>query len=156
MPFLELRVSGGGLSPQQTDVLACSLTDAFLIGLGCRPDNQTARSLVRVEVTTDGPVYVHGRAAEAPLYRLRYWVPAGAMNEAARTELVGASTTAVLAMGGAETTTDEAARVWCMVLDVPDGGWSSGGDAYAWPDIKRYVARGEVRRRQAARVGSAR
>jgi phenylpyruvate tautomerase PptA (4-oxalocrotonate tautomerase family) len=160
MPLAELTITRGALDDHAIDTLAGEITEIFLDHQGARAGSPVAHSIACVEVNEVEPrrVYVGGRPATKPRYRVVFTVPVGALDEGRKASLARQATATILAAEGTPFSEEEGHRVWCVIKEVPDGNWASAGRIFRWRDIVRWVARGEIAaRREAARLfGSAR
>ena len=64
---------------------------------------------------------------------------AGAMSEARRQEIAALMTAAVIRAEGGHMNLLNAARVWVVFHEVPDGQWSAGGRLYRLDEVLRFV-----------------
>jgi phenylpyruvate tautomerase PptA (4-oxalocrotonate tautomerase family) len=62
------------------------------------------------------------------------------MNDEQREEIAGLMTTAVLTAEGGVMNPLNAARVWVLFHEIPDGHWAAGGRVYRLDEVKRLVA----------------
>ena len=152
MPLAEFFMSEGALPEAEIAPLARRITEICLRHQGARPGSPTAASIACLEVTEipRGRLFVGGAESASPRYRLRFTTPAGALGAEAKAALVHEVTLAVLAAEGTPFDEADACRVWCIVDEVPDGNWSSGGKVVGWRDVMRHVLRGDalLRRRE--------
>lgn len=64
---------------------------------------------------------------------------AGAMSEAHRQAIAERMTSAVIRAEGGHMNVLNAARVWIIFHEVPDGQWAAGGRLYRLDDVLRFV-----------------
>lgn len=143
MPLVELSATKRALSEDAIPPLAEAITRIVLKAQGARPDSAAARSISRVIVREVEPdrVFQGGEPPEQALYRLIVTTPQGALNDASKATLVAELTHAVLAAEGTAVRESDAQRVWCVINEIPDGNWGSGGQIYRWRDIQKWVVR---------------
>jgi phenylpyruvate tautomerase PptA (4-oxalocrotonate tautomerase family) len=138
MPLAVIHMSAGALD------------DSRLIA-----GSQAARSIARVDVMELPPnrTFIGGHPHDgAPVYRIEFCTPAGAMDSQKRKRLVWSATDAILRAEGADLSDENNRhRVWCIVTDVPDGNWACAGDIYTWDSIKRWVLLREIKFRKQMR-----
>jgi phenylpyruvate tautomerase PptA (4-oxalocrotonate tautomerase family) len=99
-------------------------------------------------------VYIHALAPEdivtggrtrtqagtsRPQYRVEVTLMAGAWSEAHRQEIAALVTAAVIRAEGGHINPLNAARVWVIFHEVPDGQWAASGRLYGLDDVLRYV-----------------
>jgi phenylpyruvate tautomerase PptA (4-oxalocrotonate tautomerase family) len=160
MPMIDITIPEGALAPHAERRLLDRLTDVLLQHEGADPASPVARSLAWVFLHRPAAVYVAGRPATEPRYRVVASVPEGQFDDDRRAAMVAEVTGAVLdAEGGARPR--DPARVWVFATEVQDGTWGAGGRIARLGDIVGMVlqnveqGRRYAQARLAARSGSA-
>jgi phenylpyruvate tautomerase PptA (4-oxalocrotonate tautomerase family) len=148
MPMLDAYIPAGALAADAEQALLAKLTDLLLLHEGADPANEAARSVAWVSLHRPETVFVAGKPAERPRYRIVASVPEGQFNAERREAIVAAVTEAVLdAEAGAHPREPE--RVWVFTPEVPEGTWGAGGQIVRLADIAGFVL-GAERGRQYA------
>jgi phenylpyruvate tautomerase PptA (4-oxalocrotonate tautomerase family) len=138
MPMLDAYIPEGALPAEAEQRLISRLTDLLLEHEGADPRDPTARSLAWVFVHRPAAVYVAGEPAGAPRYRFVASVPEGQYDDARRSAVVAAVTSAVLdAEDGAHGR--DPRRVWVFANEIPDGNWGGAGRVMRLADIIGHV-----------------
>ena len=159
MPMLDAYIPEGALPAATEAQLLRELTDLLLEHEGADPGDPAARSLAWLFLHRPAALLVAGRAQPAPHYRFVVAVPEGQFDDARRSAIVEAVTTAVLDAEGGVHPRDPR-RVWVIASEVPEGTWGAAGRVMTLADIVAHVtgdlARGRehARARFAARYGS--
>lgn len=153
MPLVELSMTKGALSKEALAPLAERITLHVLRAQGARPGSDAARSISRVVFRQAEPdlVFVGGEVADNPLYRIIVTTPEGALDAPTKVTLVEELTKVVLDAEGTPYREAEAERVWCVINEIPDGNWGSGGKIYPWRDIQKWVVRRDFLAKRQAR-----
>jgi phenylpyruvate tautomerase PptA (4-oxalocrotonate tautomerase family) len=138
MPLLDAYIPEGALAPDAEEALLARLTDLLLEHEGADPTNEQARSIAWVFLHRPEAVFVAGRRAALPRYRIIASVPEGQFDPERRQAMVAAVTEAVLDAepGGRDR---DPMRVWVFASDVPDGTWGGGGNIVTLADIATFV-----------------
>jgi phenylpyruvate tautomerase PptA (4-oxalocrotonate tautomerase family) len=138
MPMLDAYIPAGALTPEAEQQLMSELTDLLLKHEGADPADPRARGLAWVFLHRPVDVYVAGKKATEPRYRIIASVPEGQFDDERRAAMVREVTEAVLrAEGGAHPS--DTNRVWVFPSEVPDGTWGGGGRINTLGDIVGYV-----------------
>jgi phenylpyruvate tautomerase PptA (4-oxalocrotonate tautomerase family) len=137
MPMLDAYIPEGALTASAEEDLIARLTDILLEHEGADPTNPIARSIAWVFLHRPS-VFVAGRAAGEPRYRIVASVPEGQFDDERRQAIVAAITEAVLdAENGAYER--DPMRVWVFPNEIPDGQWGGGGRIVTLADIAGLV-----------------
>lgn len=140
MPMLDVYIPEGALTSEAEATLLDDLTRILLAAEGADPDNAAARSIAWAFLHRPAAVYVAGRPAAEPRYRVVASVPEGQWTDERRARMVAQVTRAVLAAEGRpEDDAKAATRVWVFALEIPDGTWGGGGRIHRLADIAGYV-----------------
>lgn len=148
MPLAVIHMSAGALSDSRLSDAVSDITDVFLEAQGAMSGSQAARAIARVDVVElpRNRSFIGGQMHDgAPVYRVEFSTPEGAMDNNKRKRLVWSTTDAILRAEGADLTDENNRhRVWCIISTVPDGSWACAGDIYTWESIKRWVILREI------------
>jgi phenylpyruvate tautomerase PptA (4-oxalocrotonate tautomerase family) len=143
MPIIDLTLPRGVLPRPTLDTLARDLIGA-LLHCDLARGNPRAEAMNWVYIHTHDPqdLIVGGPAGTGgrPRYRVDVTLMAGAMREGQREEIARSMTAAVLAAEGGAMNPLNAARVWVLFHEIPDGHWAAGGRLYRLDEVKRLVA----------------
>ena len=159
MPMLDAFIPEGALPPEAESSLLSELTDILLRNEGADPADPAARSLAWVFLHRPASVFVAGKPASAPRYRIVASVPEGQFDDQRRRSMVREVTEAVLAaeQGGYP---PDPMRVWVFASEIPDGTWGGAGRVNTLADIAGFVlgdperGRAYASQRLAARAAS--
>ena len=147
MPIVDLTLPRGALQRPVLANLARALARS-LLHCDLAKDNPRAESINGVYIHTqdlaDLLVGGPGGAAGRPHFRIDVTLMAGAMSEVQREEIAALMTADVMAAEGGSMNPLNAARVWVIFHEVPDGHWAAGGRIYRLDDVKRLVAGGKI------------
>lgn len=139
MPLIDLTYPAGTLAPEARTELVDELT-TVLLRAERAPDTEFFRSIawVHVHELPAGCVLASGRPVDEPTFRVQVTIPAGALSDRRKQELVAEATRVVLAAAGL--TESDALRVWVLITEVPDGNWGAGGQIVRFADLVRYAS----------------
>lgn len=138
MPMLDITIPEGALTPTAEAALLAKLTDLLLHHEGADPTNPRARALAWVFLHRPAALYVAGKPAALPHYRVQVSVPEGQFDDERRAGMVAAVTEAVLdAEAGAHPRDPN--RVWVFASEIPDGTWGGAGRIARLADIAAFV-----------------
>ena len=147
MPIVDLTLPRGALPRPVLEELAWALARS-LLHCDLARDNPRAEAMNWVYIHTQDPadLLVGGPAGAAgrPHFRIDVTLMAGAMSEVQREEIAALMTADVMAAEGGSMNPLNAARVWVIFHEVPDGHWAAGGRIYRLDDVKRLVAGGKI------------
>ncbi|MGH2685205.1 MAG: tautomerase family protein [Actinomycetota bacterium] len=158
MPFIEVFSPAGAVSAEQRERIVARLVPEVMDAEG-GPDNEFARSISWVLWHEPTLWSIGGKTAggdEPPPYVVRVSVPAGALNDAKRAEIVK-RVTGVLAEAD-----DQPDRLYSVPLasfvllnEVPEGNWGSVGSVFRFPEIASYILTGSPGAMDERRVNEA-
>jgi phenylpyruvate tautomerase PptA (4-oxalocrotonate tautomerase family) len=143
MPIVDLTLPQDALPRPALDDLAQALIDALLhCDLARGSPRAEAMNWVYIHTHDPEDLIVGGSTGGLgrPHYRVDVTLMAGAMNDEQREEIAALMTTAVLAAEGGIMNPLNAARVWVLFHEIPDGHWAAGGRVYRLDEVKRLVA----------------
>jgi phenylpyruvate tautomerase PptA (4-oxalocrotonate tautomerase family) len=143
MPTVDLTLPSGALSRSALEGLARDLSQA-LMHCDVARDNPRAEGMNWIYIHHQDPhnllIGGHSQAEGGlPHYRIEVQIMAGAMTEAHRKEIAALMTAAVIRAEGGHMNLLNAALVWVIFHEVPDGHWAAGGRLYRLEDVLRFV-----------------
>ena len=144
MPIIDLTLPSGALPRPALESLARDLSHA-LLHCDVARDNPRAERMNWIYIHHQDPhdllIGGHSQAEGGlPHYRIEVQIMAGAMSEIHRQEIAALMTEAVIRAEGGHMNLLNAARVWVIFREVPDGHWAAGGRLYRLEDVLRFVA----------------
>lgn len=150
MPLIDLTVPAGAFSPQARTELANELS-TVLLRAERAPDTEFFRSITwaYVHELPEGAVLAGGGPVAQPNFRVDVTVPAGALSERRKQELVEEATRVVLEAAGLDRS--QALRVWVLIREVPEGNWGAAGGIVRFAQL-REAASAELEREGSASV----
>ena len=138
MPMMDIDLPAGVHDVAGEQALLATLTDILIRWEGADPANQRVQSLAWIFVHRGTDVYVAGKPATAPRYRVRVSVPEGQFNDERRAGMIADVTAAILDAEGGRFERDPG-RVWVFPIEVPDGTWGVAGTVWRLRDIAGFV-----------------
>jgi phenylpyruvate tautomerase PptA (4-oxalocrotonate tautomerase family) len=136
--MLDAFIPEGALSDDAEKKLISQLTDILLRTEGADPKNPTAQSIACLTLHRPAQVFIGGKPAEAPRYRIFASVPEGQYDDDRRQAMVEQVTNAVLdAEDGAYER--DPMRVWVFPNEIPEGTWGALGQIFRLADIIGFV-----------------
>ncbi len=141
MPIIDLTLPRDALPRPALETLARDLSQA-LLHCDIARDNPRAEGMnwVYIHTLAAEDIVVGGQATGGrPRYRIEVTLMAGAMSEPHRQEIAALMTAAVMRAEGGALNPLNAARVWVLFHEVPDGHWAAGGRLYRLADVVRFV-----------------
>jgi phenylpyruvate tautomerase PptA (4-oxalocrotonate tautomerase family) len=149
MPIIDITYPQGTLAPEARTALADELTTVMLRAERA-PDTDFFRAItwVYVHELPEGTVLSAGRPVAEPTFRLNITVPAGALSERRKQELVSEATRVVSDAAGLSEA--DALRVWVLIGEVPDGNWGAAGNVIRFEQLRQAAAAERERAEQPA------
>lgn len=138
MPMLDAYIPEGALEATAEQELMEKLTEILLEWEGANPTDPAARAIAWVFLHRPTQLFVGGKPAEAPRYRIVASVPEGQLDTERRRGMVDAVTHAVLDAEPPGRERDPF-RVWVFTNQVPEGTWGAGGIVVGLADIAGYI-----------------
>ncbi|MBT2334969.1 hypothetical protein J7E49_13765 [Variovorax paradoxus] len=132
MPMLELSYTRGAMSPEQIKTLLHRATKV-LMWWEKIPDTPQARKIAWTLAVEQPAEYmlVGGLPTERPRYRFVATTIEGLMDDRAKQGVMRDLTRLALEIEGAPLDAANAARVWCLLREVPRNCWGIGGVPFA-------------------------
>ena len=138
MPMLDITIPEGALAPAAEQALLATLTDVLLKHEGADPTNPQARALAWIFLHRPAALFVAGKPAEQPHYRVQVSVPEGQFDDERRAGMVAAVTEAILDAEQGVRPRDPN-RIWVFASEIPDGTWGGAGRIARLADIAGLV-----------------
>jgi len=130
MPVIDVTYPIGSLSAEAQAAVAAQLTDILMEIEGTKGIAAIAAGtwLLLHEVAPN-TVAVGGKFAPGR-YRVEIATPEGTLNMAQKAELITRVTDTLLKLEGADyADVTQRARIYCLISEIPDGGWGFSGIA---------------------------
>lgn len=137
MPFVEVFAPHGSVDPEQQNKIGDHLVAELMRAQGA-PDNESWLVWHDVKYWTVGGQPTN--ASEPARFVVRISVPAEAMDDAKRTELVA---TVTRVMSGIDAKgPHRSPTAWVQLVEVADGHWGADGRVVRFAEIAGYVSAG--------------
>jgi len=137
MPVIDVTYPAGALNQEAQATVAEQLTDILMEIEGTKGIAAIAAGTwLLLHEAQPNTVAVAGKFAPGR-YRVEIATPEGTLSMAQKAELIGRVTDALLKIEGTEPDATQRARVYCLISEIPDGGWGFLGLAIT----KEYSAR---------------
>jgi phenylpyruvate tautomerase PptA (4-oxalocrotonate tautomerase family) len=136
--MMDIDLPAGVFDEPAEHALLATLTDTLLRWEGADPADPRMQAIAWVFVHRSSAVYVGGKPAQAPHYRVRVSVPQGQFNDKRRAGMIDAVTNAILDAEGGRFERDPQ-RVWVFPTDVAEGTWGAGGTVWRLQDIAGFA-----------------
>lgn len=139
MPVMDVTYPAGALTDAARATLVEELT-TVLLRAERAPDTEFFRNVtwVYLRELPGEAVLSAGRPVTAPTFRVDVTVPAGALSDRRKQELVGEATRRVLDAAGL--TQEHALRVMVLIRDVPEGNWGAAGTVIQFEQLRQAAA----------------
>lgn len=130
MPVIDVTYPAGALNEAAQAAVAAQLTDILMEIEGTKGIAAIAAGTwLLLHEAAPNTVAVGGQFAPGR-YRVEISTPEGTLNMAQKAELIGRVTDALLKIDGVDAPDDrQRARIYCLLNEVPDGGWGFAGIA---------------------------
>lgn len=140
MPLIQLLLPTQSFSASQKQQFAKQATD-ILLQLEGMQNHPTAQNLSWVEFTEFAPenFFMAGHSVDKPHYRIEVQVFQGTLNDAKKAELTRQLTELILKLENTDFNLLNAARVWVMIKEIPDGNWGGAGKIYKIKDLMKLM-----------------
>lgn len=142
MPMIEITLPEATFTKEEEARLAEDVTDA-LLRLEGMDTNPKARMLswVYFHHHPNADLYIGGHAAHKAHYRFDVTVFENTLPDSHKERLTQALTQLVLQLEGTDDNRLNAARVWVLFHEVPDGHWGGAGQIYRLADLMKMMQR---------------
>ena len=130
MPVIDVTYPAGKLNQEAQEAIAAQLTDILMEIEGTKGIAAVAAGTwLLLHEASPNTVAVGGKFAPGR-YRVEIATPEGTLNMQQKEELIRRMTDALLKIDGvSEPDAAQRARVYCLVNEIPDGGWGFSGIA---------------------------
>jgi len=129
MPVIDVTYPAGALNPAAQEAVAAQLTDILMEIEGTKGIAAIAAGTwLFLHEAAANTVAVGGKFAPGR-YRVEVATPEGTLNMGQKAELIRRVTDALLKIEGVEPDDTQRARVYCLISEIPDGGWGFLGIA---------------------------
>ncbi|MFJ7907441.1 hypothetical protein [Kitasatospora sp. NPDC096204] len=126
MPMLDVYVPDGALRPDAEAALMERITEILIRHEGFDPADPVARSVSWLFLHRPAAVFVGGKPADAPRYKVVPSVPEGQLDERKRAGVIAEVTEAILDAEDGAWPRDPG-RVWVFPTQIPEGHWGGWG-----------------------------
>ncbi len=141
MPVIDVTYPAGALSQEAQEAAAAQLTDILMEIEGTKGIPAIAAGTwLLLHEANPNTIAVGGKFSPGR-YRVEIATPAGTLTMPQKAELIRRVTDTLLQIQGVEPNAAQRARIYCLINEIPDGGWGFVGQA-----ITREYA--EARRRE--------
>jgi phenylpyruvate tautomerase PptA (4-oxalocrotonate tautomerase family) len=138
--MIELTYPAEALDAAARDELVARLTDTVTDWEGMEESSRVRSTIwTFVDERPGESLYVGGTRADRPHYRVRITVAEGTLDPERKAGLVSDVTALVLAAEGSPNEPRGAARVWCHVVELAEGGWGAAGRIWGLADIVEFA-----------------
>jgi phenylpyruvate tautomerase PptA (4-oxalocrotonate tautomerase family) len=129
MPVIDVTYPAGTFNAEAQEAVAAQLTDILMEIEGTKGIAAIAAGtwLLLHEVAPN-TIAVGGKFAPGRV-RVQVAVPEGVLNLKQKVELISRVTDALLKIQGIEPDANQRARIYCLISEIPDGGWGFLGIA---------------------------
>lgn len=139
MPMLDVYIPDDALTAEVEDRLIARLTDLLLTHEGVDPANVRARAKAWVWVNRPARVFVAGKPADRPRYKLVPQVPEGQYDDQRRAAIIADATAAVLDAEEQMGRSRDPSVIWVFATEITDGIWGADGQIWRLGDIAGHV-----------------
>lgn len=141
MPVIDVTYPAGALSQKAQEAVAAQLTDIIMEVEGTKGIAAIAAGTwLLLHEANPNTIAVGGKFSPGR-YRVEIATPTGTLNMSQKAEVIRRVTDTLLQIEGVESNVAQRARIYCLINEIPDGGWGFVGQA-----ITREYA--EKRRRE--------
>lgn len=141
MPVIDVTYPAGAFSQKAQEALATQLTDIIMEVEGTKGIAAIAAGTWLLLHEADPNTIAVGGKFSPGRFRVEIATPAGTLNMSQKAEVIRRVTDTLLKIEGNEPNATQRARIYCLISEIPDGGWGFAGLA-----ITREYA--EARRRE--------
>lgn len=129
MPVIDVTFTAGTLNHEAQAAVAAQLTDTLMEIEGTKGIAAIAAGTWLILHEAPANTMAAGGKLNNGLFHVSIVTPVGTLSMAQKDELIRRVTDTMLHLAGVEVTPATKARVYCLVNEVPDGGWGFAGIA---------------------------
>ncbi|GAA0491250.1 hypothetical protein Ade02nite_22860 [Paractinoplanes deccanensis] len=126
MPMLDVYIPEGALRPDAEAALLDRITEILIRHEGFDPADPVTRSVSWLWLHRPAAVYVGGKPAGEPRYKVVPSAPEGQLGERARAGVIAEVTEAILDAEDGAWPRDPS-RIWVFPTEIPEGHWGGWG-----------------------------
>jgi len=130
MPVIDVTYPVGALSQAAQEAVAAQLTDILMEIEGTKGIAAIAAGTWLVMHEANPNTIAVGGKFGPGRYRVEIATPVGTLNMAQKEELIRRVTDALLQIEGTEPDAAQRVRIYCLINEIPDGGWGFAGQAF--------------------------
>lgn len=140
MPLIIAHLPQACFSAEQKHAFAEQATDLLLQleGMAEHPKAQNL-SWVKFNEFSQADFYMAGHAVDKPHYRIEVKVFQGTMTNDKKEALTAGLTDLILNIEDTSHNLLNAARIWVMIEEVPDGNWGGAGKIYRIKELMKMM-----------------
>ena len=140
MPLITVHIPENNFTGRQKQAFAQKATDILLTleGMAANPKAQNL-SWVQFSEFSAGNFFLAGHAVEKPHYRIEVKVFQGTMDANKKQKLTAQLTELILDLEQTDHNLLNAARIWVMIEEVPNGNWGGAGKIYRIEDLMKIM-----------------
>ncbi|MEP7289452.1 MAG: hypothetical protein ABI947_27195 [Chloroflexota bacterium] len=129
MPVIDVTYPAGTLSLEAQEAVAAQLTNILMEIEGTKGIAAIAAGTwLLLHEANPNTIAVGGKFSPGR-YRVEIATPADVLNMSQKAELIRRVTDTLLQIEGTEPDVAQRARVYCLISEIPDGGWGFFGQA---------------------------
>jgi phenylpyruvate tautomerase PptA (4-oxalocrotonate tautomerase family) len=147
MPVIDVTYPAGALNPAAQAAVAAQLTDILMEIEGTRGIAAIAAGTWLLLHEAGPNTLAVGGKFSPGRYRVEIATPEGTLSLPQKAELIRRVTDALLHIQGVEPDTAQRARIYCLINEIPDGGWGFVGQS-----ITREYAQARLRELENAKA----
>ena len=129
MPVIDVTYPAGSLNHEAQAAVAAQLTDILMEIEGTKGIAAIAAGTwLLLHEAPPNTIAVGGKFAPGRYY-VEITIPEGRLTMSERAELISRVTDTLLKIEGTEPDATQRARIYCLISEIPDGGWGFSGIA---------------------------
>jgi phenylpyruvate tautomerase PptA (4-oxalocrotonate tautomerase family) len=129
MPIIDVTYPAGALGQDAQEAVAAQLTDILMEIEGTKGSAAIASGTWLLMHEAEPNTIAVGGKFSPGRYRVIIDVPAGVLTMQQKDELIRRVTDAILHIEGVEPDPSQRARIYCLINEIPEGGWGFAGQA---------------------------
>ena len=129
MPMIDVTYPAGALGQEAQAAVAAQLTDILMEIEGTKGNAAFAAGTWLLLHQAPAGTIAAGGKFRSGCYRVAIEVPAGALDMQHKADIISRITDALLHIEGVEPDAEQRARIYCLINEIPDGGWGFAGRA---------------------------